>query len=293
MQRNKSEGRAAGLTIELAPQDEGGDRSVDQSSTGGGDRAGEVASPAGRHGSDSVPSRESGRRCDVTSPEVVTSAGNGRRSGEQAPTSGRRRVSPLSPDDRRAALIEATLPLLKEHGTSVSTRQIAEAAGVAEGTIFRAFPDKNALLIAAVTRGVEIPETPRRMWGIDADLDLRSRLTMIIDMSTSSMRRLGRLPEVMRSLMADEATRDEIVPVMTRNRAAALDAFVEVFEPNAACLRVSARHAARMALAMAFSSMGLGDGSETLTTGEMVAVLLDGLLAPGGSPTDGDTHSAR
>ena len=57
----------------------------------------------------------------------------------------RRRVAPLAPDDRRAALIEATLPLLREHGTAVSTRQIADAAGVAEGTIFRVFPDKNSL----------------------------------------------------------------------------------------------------------------------------------------------------
>ena len=50
---------------------------------------------------------------------------------------------PMSPDERRAALIDATLPLLLEHGRGVTTRQIAEAAGVAEGTIFRVFDSKD------------------------------------------------------------------------------------------------------------------------------------------------------
>jgi AcrR family transcriptional regulator len=35
----------------------------------------------------------------------------------------------MAPEDRRAALIAATVPLLHEHGLDVSTRKIAEAAG--------------------------------------------------------------------------------------------------------------------------------------------------------------------
>ncbi|GAA4901586.1 TetR/AcrR family transcriptional regulator [Tessaracoccus lubricantis] len=57
----------------------------------------------------------------------------------------------MPPEERRASLIEATLPLLLTHGPSLTTKQVAEAAGVAEGTIFRVFtslPD----LIAATTR---------------------------------------------------------------------------------------------------------------------------------------------
>jgi AcrR family transcriptional regulator len=66
------------------------------------------------------------------------------------PTRVRRgRAAPLSPDERRKAIIEAVIPLIVEHGERVTTRLIAEAAGVAEGTIFRVFADKNALLMAA------------------------------------------------------------------------------------------------------------------------------------------------
>ena len=61
------------------------------------------------------------------------------------------RAKPLPPDERRRALIDVTLPLLLEHGPGVSTRQIAEAAGVAEGTIFRAFASKEDLVQACLT----------------------------------------------------------------------------------------------------------------------------------------------
>jgi AcrR family transcriptional regulator len=58
----------------------------------------------------------------------------------------------MSPEERRSAIIDAVIPLLKEHGREISTRQIAEAACVAEGTIFRAFGDKEAVINAAITR---------------------------------------------------------------------------------------------------------------------------------------------
>ena len=68
-------------------------------------------------------------------------------------------------------IIEAMLPLLLEHGEMVTTRQIAEAAGIAEGTIFRVFADKDELIAAVV----EPPSTRPRRAGARRDRPRRSR----------------------------------------------------------------------------------------------------------------------
>jgi AcrR family transcriptional regulator len=84
----------------------------------------------------------------------------------------------LSPEDRRAALIAATLPLLRTQGLDVSTRQIAEAAGVAEGTIFRVFPDKTALICAALGQAFDPAPIVESLKNLPDVLDLRTKLQM-------------------------------------------------------------------------------------------------------------------
>ena len=61
------------------------------------------------------------------------------------------RAPALSVEDRRASLVEVTIPLLREHGVGVTTKQVAEAAGIAEGTVFRAFGTKVPRLVGALT----------------------------------------------------------------------------------------------------------------------------------------------
>ncbi len=55
----------------------------------------------------------------------------------------------MTPQDRRQAIIEAVQPLVLTQGPDLTTRQIAEAAGVAEGTLFRVFESKQELLAEA------------------------------------------------------------------------------------------------------------------------------------------------
>ena len=60
----------------------------------------------------------------------------------------------MPPEERREAIVQATLPLLREHGANVTTRQIAQAASIAEGTVFRVFSDKEELLRNCVAEAV-------------------------------------------------------------------------------------------------------------------------------------------
>jgi len=104
-----------------------------------------------------------------------------------------RRAESLPPDERRAMIIEAMLPLLLEHGEMVTTRQIAEAAGIAEGTIFRVFADKDELIAAVVARAADPAQLEHSLAAIDPDLPLEQAVTAavrILQRRTLDMARL-------------------------------------------------------------------------------------------------------
>ncbi len=90
------------------------------------------------------------------------------------------RAQPLTPDERRRALIEATRPLLLEHGLNITTRQIAECADVAEGTIFRAFGTKQNLIEAVVEDCLAPEPVITAMDAIPADLNLEDAVTWMV-----------------------------------------------------------------------------------------------------------------
>src|SRR6186997_786846 len=93
----------------------------------------------------------------------------------------RTRATALPPSERRAEIVAATLPLLLAHGSSVTTRQIAEAAGIAEGTIFRVFPDKERLIEAVVEAAFDTRAVDEALARIPATLPLEDRLVAAVD----------------------------------------------------------------------------------------------------------------
>jgi len=93
-------------------------------------------------------------------------------------------------DERRAALIAATEPLLERFGRDVSTRQIAEAAGVAEGTIFRAFATKEELIDAVIEDAFDTQRTCDELALVDPGLSLEERLTVAVTILQERLRRI-------------------------------------------------------------------------------------------------------
>lgn len=91
------------------------------------------------------------------------------------------RAAALPADERRAAIVAATLPLLLEHGERVTTRQIADAAGIAEGTIFRVFDDKDALLAAVIQAALDPAPLEAAIGAIDPDLPFERAIAAAIE----------------------------------------------------------------------------------------------------------------
>lgn len=90
------------------------------------------------------------------------------------------RAAPMAPEQRLDQLVDVTLRLLREHGRDVTTRQIAEAAGVAEGTIFRVVDSKDELVEAAIGRAFAPGALVERIAEIDTALPLRDRLVLMV-----------------------------------------------------------------------------------------------------------------
>lgn len=86
------------------------------------------------------------------------------------------RAPALPADERRASIIAAATPLLRTAGHSVTTREIADAAGIAEGTLFRVFDTKSDLIDAVVEHALDLGDTISSISGIDPSLPLADRV---------------------------------------------------------------------------------------------------------------------
>ncbi|MGP4016613.1 TetR/AcrR family transcriptional regulator [Saccharopolyspora sp. 5N708] len=109
----------------------------------------------------------------------------------------RRRAPAMSPDQRRSAIVRAVLPLLAEHGANITTRQIAQAAGIAEGTVFRAFKDKDELLRACVAEAFRTDQVCAAIRQVPRDGDLTDRLGEIGALFLDHFTQLGNLMQTL------------------------------------------------------------------------------------------------
>ena len=191
----------------------------------------------------------------------------------------------MAPEDRRAALVVATVPLLRECGLDVSTKQIAAAAGVAEGTIFGVFSDKLSLIVTALGQALDPQPTLDALAAIDPRKGLRERLIEAADLINDRFADNARLMNAARATMAAGGMHHEAAQRMARSREDLLAALTAVIEPDAARLRRPPATTARLLLLFAGANAYGPFGDPGHVSGaEMVSLLLDGLLVI----TDGD-----
>jgi AcrR family transcriptional regulator len=189
----------------------------------------------------------------------------------------------MPPDDRRRAIVDAVVPLLLQHGDEVSTKQIAEAAGIAEGTIFRVFPDKAALLMAAAEETMNPAdggaELEAALAGHD---DLRERVRITTErMIERSDRVIVVMMALRRIWLSQPPKRRQAAapPAFMREANQSLQAMLtRVFEPHRAELSVDPSTAATVLRTLVLGSRHPGVDPDTrLTAEQIVEVLLDGI----------------
>ncbi|OXM74319.1 MULTISPECIES: TetR/AcrR family transcriptional regulator [Amycolatopsis] len=182
----------------------------------------------------------------------------------------------MSAEDRRRMIVRAVLPLVVEHGAAVTTAQIARAAGIGEGTIFRAFTDKDELIDACVAEALNPDGVLQAIAEIPLDQPLPDRLTEAAEALSAHLERMGALMSALHSsghLKRGGHRKGSRMESFTAMR----EAVAELFTPEDR-LRLPAEKLAAVFLSLLFSRRR-DEQQAVLTTAELIDVFLHGAVS--------------
>ncbi|ROS30412.1 TetR/AcrR family transcriptional regulator [Cellulomonas sp. PhB150] len=208
------------------------------------------------------------------------------------------RAAPLPPDERRRAILHDVRALVLDRGAAVTTRELALAAGVSEGTLFRVFDDKVTLLRETVHAAVDPVAVVPALDAIDRDLPLDERLTRILEIGFERIGETMRWFAVLHELGRLEPNPQDLLEQRRRThrewaqhqQAGQLEvrlAVARVLEPDAAALaRPVDQVVALLDVVLVGAAMQQGEAARRGTTANIPAIdvlvthFLHGALAP-------------
>lgn len=176
-------------------------------------------------------------------------------------------------------LIGATRALVSQFGPKVTTKQIAEAAGVAEGTIFRVFRDKEELVQAAIGEALDPSPVMAEMLGVDTALPLRERLVVVTEIMQRRLIQVFNLMVALRVNGPPEKWAGRHRPQIPPNEMIAAEV-IRLLEPDAGKFRCPVAEVARVLRLLTFAGSHpfISDG-KIMSAEEIATVVLDGTLS--------------
>lgn len=188
-------------------------------------------------------------------------------------------------------VVQTAIPLLVEIGPSVTTLQIARAAGISEPTIFRAFADKNELLAACLAEVTDPRHVVEELAAIESALGLRDRVIALIEVIRAQGERTGAVVNAVSLAGPVRSRQHESLPEQERTRLSESRtgsyqrlhaAVVAVFEPDTERLRGPVDDTATLVLAIVLA-LGRGGGWNTgiasITSDGLADLVLNGIIA--------------
>jgi AcrR family transcriptional regulator len=183
-----------------------------------------------------------------------------------APAKGKRAAA-MAPEDRRSMIVATALPLLLEHGERLTTKLIADAAGIAEGTIFRVFADKDELIVAVMEAALDQAPLESALGAIDSSLPFADALGAAIVIMQERVINVWRIWSSVGTRFHEQARR----PVADSG------ALVTLFARYRSEITVEPIVAARLLRALTLSATHPMIAGEPMTSPEIAELFLHGV----------------